>query len=300
LIGASVKANLAGKEQNKKALGEGCLEGCGVKNPSGAISTLLTQFISGGTLANIRYNHNAWLGMLGTTNNGGGGSAHYGTTFAHESCYEMTISGWKKDIEPKQAATQLLACNNFGSISDLSLPHQACVMGVMNVVSKSNKPPAAAKECDNAACGIRTMLKTCDPLIFAGENPNVANQAAATARLAKVHPGLYAGEHAACYNSIMGSATEEMTVLDFNNKFQGCQSGGFGSPAMPHHSCVTGVISTLSAGDPELKIDDDTKTLIRQCDSFLMYGIHGYAGLGHVAHGQWGVYGMPGPSAHMT
>jgi hypothetical protein len=144
------------------------------------------------------------------------------------------------------------------------------------------------------------MLKTCDPLIFAGENPNVANQAAATARLAKVHPGLYAGEHAACYNSIMGSATEEMTVLDFNNKFQGCQSGGFGSPAMPHHSCVTGVISTLSAGDPELKIDDDTKTLIRQCDSFLMYGIHGYAGLGHVAHGQWGVYGMPGPSAHMT
>jgi hypothetical protein len=297
LIGASVKANLAGKESNRKALGEGCLEGCGVKNPQGAISTLLTTFISGGSLANIRYNHNAWLGMLGTTSGGNGG--HYGTTFAHESCYEMTISGWKKEVTTKQAASQLLSCNNFGSISDLSLPHQACVMGVMNVLSKADKPPAAAKECDNAPCAIRTMLKTCDPLIFAGENPNVAAQAATTARLAKVHPGLYAGEHAACYNSIMATADKEMTVLAFNNKFQGCQSGGFGSPAMPHHSCVTGVISTLSATDPELPLEDDTKTLIRQCDSFLMYGIQGYAGLGHTAHG-WNAYGMPGPIAHMA
>ena len=49
----------------------------------------------------------------------------------------------------------------------------------------------------------------------------------------------------------------------------------------------------------ELKLEEDTKTLIRQCDSFLMYGIQGYAGLGHTAHG-WNAYGMPGPIAHMA
>ena len=300
LIGASVKANLAGKEQNRKALGEGCLEGCGVKNPNGAISTLLTKFVSGGTLANIRYNHNAWLGMLGTNHNlAGGGGNHYGSTFAHESCYEMTISGFKKDILPKEAATQLLSCNNFGSISDLSLPHQACVMGVMHVLGKLDEMPEIPG-CDNSACSIRTRLKTCDPLIFAGENPNVAHQAADTARLARVHPGLYAGEHAACYNSILAGASEEMTVLDFNAKFQGCQSGGFGSPAMPHHSCVTGVISTLSEADASTKVDKDIQILIRQCDSFLMYGLQGYAGLGHASHGGYFAYGMPGPISHMA
>ena len=159
------QSKLTWQEKNQiEKIGEGCLEGCGVKNPQGAISTLLTTFISGGSLANIRYNHNAWLGMLGTTSGGNGGH----TALLLHTSLATNISGWKKmSLQNKQLVNYFRV-----TILDQYLTYLyriKRVMGVMNVLSKADQPPAAAKECDNAPCAIRTMLKTCDPLIFAGK-----------------------------------------------------------------------------------------------------------------------------------
>ena len=281
LTAAAVKANVNGKDEaHRKEMAEGCLEGCGVKNPTGHISTLVASFVAGDPLSHVGVGHLAWLGMMGGNV---GGSVHP-TTFAHESCYQVAVSGFTKEIKIKEAQTKLLGCNNFGTIGDLSLPHQACIMGVMNVLS--GVPDATgtqilkaigSKDCEESgnACSLRKALRNCDPLLFAGENPNVAAQAAQTAASARQHPGLYAG-HAACYSAVLGTADKETSISVFASKFEGCQSGGYGSPAMPHHACVTGALSILGA-DGKAKVDDDMKKLIRTCDSFLTYGSYGHA-----------------------
>ena len=82
LTAAAVKANVNGKDtHNRKEMAEGCLEGCGVKNPNGQISTLVTQFVAGSPISShVGMNHLAWLGMMGHPV-GGANTPH--TTFAH-------------------------------------------------------------------------------------------------------------------------------------------------------------------------------------------------------------------------
>jgi hypothetical protein len=303
LMGAGVKAAMNGKGSNRKEMAEGCLEGCGIKNPDGPISTLLTQFVSGDSLGSVGVNAAAMLGMMGIPGHG----AAPGTTLAHESCYQMTVAGLQDTATTDVANSGLMACNNFGAINDMSLPHQACIMGVMSAITAPKEETAresllngiGSAECkESKACSIRKCLRSCDPILFAGENQNVAAAAANTQRAAAANPGLFAGQHAACYTaSLISVQSKKGTIGEFNTKFQGCQSGGFGSPAMPHHSCVTGVMSVIGL-QPSETLSEDIASVIKRCDSFLGIGTMGYTGLGYT-HGQYSAYGMPGPLSHM-